>query len=56
MNMSVEQLTADLEKARIATASKERIFAAEAAIEQRNSQMGINNGSGGYISAGAVRG
>lgn len=47
-NMTIEEIAADLIKSREAIASKERIFAAEAAVEQ--SQPKNEPGSGGYIS------
>lgn len=52
MNMDLERIAATLQGMRMQLASKERIFAAEAAIEQRLAERGVANGSGGYISAG----
>lgn len=46
-NMTMEQVAADIHKARLTVDSKERIFAGEAAIEARNPS---GKGSGGYIS------
>jgi hypothetical protein len=52
-NMTLDKLRAalDLEDKKIA--SKERIFAGEAAIEQRNAARGATGGSGGYVSLNA---
>lgn len=55
-NMTLDQLRARLEEARSNQDSKERIFAAEAAIEQRMVNRGGAQGSGGYISAGGGAG
>lgn len=51
-NMKLEDLRAMLEGKRMDVASKERIFAAEAAIEERLAARGQAGGSGGFISVG----
>ena len=57
LNMSVQELEAMLAGKEIDVASKERIFASEVAIEQRNAAEArargeTPRGSGGYVSAG----
>jgi len=56
-NMSIEQLKARLQEVQMHVDSKERIFAAESAVEQQMAQMALDHGnvpggSGGSISAG----
>jgi hypothetical protein len=53
-NMKLEDLRSRLEEGRAERDGKERLFAAEAAIEERNAARGVTQGSGGYISAGSV--
>lgn len=50
--IDVEKLRTMLGIKQIDTQSKERMFAAEAAIEARNRASGIDQGSGGYFSTG----
>lgn len=45
-NITLDKIKADLEKTRINQDGKERILAAEAAVQQRS---GKDNGSGGYV-------
>lgn len=49
-NWSRQELAAEIQKSREEIASKERIFAAEAAVESRKDARGDTGGSGGYIS------
>ncbi len=51
-NMTVAELQVKLGLKQIETDSKERIFAAEAAVEQRMAAAGATGGSGGFLSAG----
>lgn len=58
MNMSVQQLEAMLAGKQIDTQSKERIFASEVGVEQKNAEAArargeVPKGSGGYVSAGS---
>lgn len=46
MNMKLDEINADLEKARMANESKERLLAGEAAMAQRTGQQGAG---GGYV-------
>ena len=46
MNMSLDSIQADLEKARMVADGKERIVAAEAAMAERTGQQGAG---GGYV-------
>ena len=51
-DISLDQATANLEKAREAVDSRERLFAAELGAEQRFAEQGLRNpnaGSGGYL-------
>src|SRR5262245_4647573 len=57
LNMSVQQLEAMLAGKQMDSASKERIFASEVAVEQQNTRDArahgeMPKGSGGYVSAG----
>jgi len=50
-NLTIEQIRAQLQKSSAELASKERIFAAEVAYEERQAKRGDDNkGSGGYVS------
>jgi hypothetical protein len=51
-NMSVAELQVRLGLKQIETDSKERIFASEAAMEERLAAQGATGGSGGFLSAG----
>lgn len=51
-NITLEDLRTKLQIKGMETNSKERLFASEAAIEQRMAASGEGAGSGGYISAG----
>jgi hypothetical protein len=58
LNMSVQQLEAMLAGKELDHGSKERIFAAEVAIEQKNAQEArargeVPGGSGGYVTGGS---
>jgi hypothetical protein len=58
LNMSVQQLEAMLAGKSMDHQSKERIFASEVAVEQKNAQEArargeVPKGSGGYVSSGA---
>jgi hypothetical protein len=51
-NMTVAKLQVMLGIKQIETDSKERIFASEAAVEERMAAAGATGGSGGFLSAG----
>lgn len=56
--VSIEKISADLEKARLATASKERLAAVEIGVEERNKREAeavgrVPTGSGGFVSLGS---
>ncbi len=51
-NMTVAKLQVLLGVKQIETDSKERIFASEAAMEERLAAKGVTGGSGGFLSAG----
>jgi hypothetical protein len=60
-NMTIDALTAEIQKAQIMTDSKERIFAAELGAEAKNAEQAyahgdVPKGSGGYISDGVEPG
>ena len=57
MNMTLDQIAADLEKVRMTNAHKERIVAAEFGFEKQAADEArargeVPTGSGGFISAG----
>lgn len=52
-NMTVAKLQVLLGIKKIETDSKERIFASEAAVEERMAAAGATGGSGGFLSAGS---
>lgn len=54
MNLDLEKLAAMLDDRQKDRETKERMFAAEAAMEQRFAAQGIASGSGGYLSAGGA--